>query len=156
MGLLSFVLSCFSSTGPYHKKDGAWFWKDDRMNVKASESLTRLSDEFATARGVAFYRGDEIVGSDGPTFKALNDSLAKDVRRVYYCDTFRKDTEFWLVKRGRSRVIDGADAATFVALASRYARDARRIYWEWEPIPIRDPASFEVQEFSFARDRTTG
>ena len=156
MGLLSFILACFSSTGPYHKKDGSWYWKDDRMNIKDSESLTMLTDHFATAAGVAYYRGGVIPGSDAATFRALNDWLAKDAKHVYYCDTYRKDTEYWLVKRGMAVPIDGADAATFLALASRYSRDTARIYWEGQPIAIKDPATFEVLISSYARDRITG
>jgi len=107
MGLLSFVLGCFSSSGPYHKKDGSWFWKNDRMSVNASESLTFLSEDFATADGNAYYRGDRIANSDAATFQVLNEWLTKDKAHVFYSDTYRKDTESWLIKRGRSVVIDG-------------------------------------------------
>ncbi|MEP6834684.1 MAG: DKNYY domain-containing protein [Gemmatimonas sp.] len=156
MGLLSFVLGCFSGTGPYNKKDGSWFWKKDRMGVDAKEPLTYLSEDFATATGSAYFRGDRITNSDGATFQVLNEWLTKDKDRVYYSDTYRKDTEAWLIKRGRTAEIAGADVSTFQALKSRYARDAKRIYWEGQPISIHDPASFEVLESSYARDRTTG
>ena len=90
MGLLSFLFGCGSSTGPYHKKDGSWFWKDDQMSVGADKVLTRLSDEFATVNSSAFYRGDVIPGSDATTFVVISEWLAKDKAHVYFCDTYTK------------------------------------------------------------------
>lgn len=155
MGLISFAFGC-GGNGPYHKKDGHWYWKDDQMDAKSSERLTRLNDVFATVGDRAYYRGDAIFGSDAATFQALDERYAKDAKQVYFCDTFRKDIEYWLVKRGRTRTIDGADAATFRLLEQRYARDTARIYFQGEPFEVKDAASFEILYSSFARDRTTG
>ena len=124
-------------------KDGSWDWKDDRLDVPASAALKPLNGSFAVANGRAYFRADPIADSDSATFQALDDSHGKDARHVWYCDTYRKSQEYWLVKRTRATVIAGADPATFRLLTQRYSRDASHIYFEGVGFPVRDPATFE-------------
>jgi hypothetical protein len=144
------------SRSPYHVKDGAWYWKDDRLDVASSARLTALNGSFATASGRAYFRSDPIADSDAATFQALDDTYAKDARHVWHCGTYRDSREYWLVKRTRATVIPGADPGTFRVLTQRYSRDASRIYFEGVAFPVRDPATFEVLYSSYARDRVTG
>jgi len=155
VGLLIVSAGCRGAS-PYHVKDGAWYWKDERIDLAASVRLAALNGSFAVAGGRAYFRADAIAGSDGATFQALDDTYAKDARQVWHCDTYRKSQEYWLIKRSRAMVIDGADPATFRLLTQRYTRDASSIYFEGVRFPVRDPATFEVLYSSYARDRLTG
>jgi hypothetical protein len=153
--LLSLLFGC-DSGAPYRKKDGAWYFKDERLDAPASARLTPLGDTFAKGAGRVWYRAMSVDGADERTFAALDAHWAKDVRRVYYCDTYRKGQEYYLIKHDRVRVLDGADAATFRVLAQGYARDARAVYHDGAPMAVRDVASFEPLDYGFARDRVTG
>jgi hypothetical protein len=155
VGVLIVFVACRSES-PYHVKDGAWHWKNDKIDLPAGATLTPLNGTFAVAGGRGYFRGDRIVDSDGPTFQALDEAHAKDARQVWYCDTYRNSQEYFLVKRMRATAIAGADPATFRVLTQRYSRDASRIYFEGVPFPVRDPATFEVLYSSYARDRVTG
>lgn len=155
LGLLSFLFGCRTDS-PYQTKNGAWYWKDDHMDLPASTTLTPLNGSFAVANGRGYFRGDLIADSDGATFQAVDDTYAKDARHVWYCDTYRKSEEYWLVKRARATVMTDADPATFQLLKQRYTRDASRIYFEGQLFPVRDPATFEVLYSSYARDRFSG
>jgi hypothetical protein len=155
LGLLSFLFGCRADS-PYHTKDGAWYWKDDRIDLPSSATLTPLNGSFAVANGRGYFRADPIDDSDGATFQALDGTYAKDARHVWYCDTYRKSQEYWLVKRTRATAMAGADPATFRLLTQRYTRDASQIYFEGEAFAVRDPATFEVLYSSYARDRVAG
>lgn len=144
------------ANSPYHVKDGAWYWKDDRLDVPASSSLRPLNGSFAIASGRGYFRSDPIADSDGATFHALDEVYAKDAGHVWHCDTYRNSQEYWLVKRTRATVIAGADSATFRVLTQRYSRDNSRIYFEGVAFPVRDPGTFEVLYSSYARDRASG
>ena len=155
VGLL-IVLSGCRGASPYHVKDGAWYWKDERIDLPASVPLTPLNGSFAIASGRGYFRSDAIADSDGATFQALDGTYARDARHVWHCDTYRKSDEYWLVKRSRATAIAGADPATFRLLTQRYTRDASSIYFEGVKFLVRDPATFEVLYSSYARDRLTG
>jgi hypothetical protein len=116
----------------------------------------RPDAHFTTADGRAVYRGLTIDGSDARTFTVLSEHYAKDARRVYYCDTFRKGQEYYLVKHPRVAVLADADAATFRYLDEGYARDTARVYFEGAPFAVADVGTFELLTYGFARDRRTG
>ena len=110
----------------------------------------------AIANGRAYYRHIPIADTDGGSFQALDETHPKDARHVWYCDTYRKSEEYWLVKRSRTTVIEGADPPTYGLLGQRYSRDAARIYFEGVPYPVKHPSTFAVLYSSYARDSVTG
>ena len=59
-------------------------WKDDRLGLPSSATLTPLNGSFAVANGKGYFRADPIAESDGATFQALDDTYARDARRVWY------------------------------------------------------------------------
>lgn len=131
MGLLSFLVGCFSSgskSSPFQQKDGQWY-----------------------------YRDTPITGSDAGSFQILDDHYAKDARRVYFGDTYRKGQEYYSIKHSRVETIEGADAASFAMLDREYARDARRVYRDGAAIPVRDPSTFQlIPGRLFAHDAKVG
>jgi hypothetical protein len=155
MGLLAFLFGC-GNQGPYQKKQGEWYWKDERMTVAPGASVTPLNSQFAKADNEAFFRSSPISGADGHSFEALNDHYAKDARRVYYCDDYRDGKEYFLIKHIRIVAIPGADAASFRMLDDYYARDSARVYFDGVPFAVADVASFEVLSYVHARDHVTG
>ena len=154
MGLLSFLFGC-DRGGAYRKKEGAWHYKDRRLDVAQPSRFTALNDVFATAGAQVFYRDSEVDGADGATFQALDDRYAKDAKRVYYADTYRKGQEYYLIRYNRVTPLD-ADPATFRVLGDRYARDTANVWYEGKRFDVRDVASFELLDYGFARDRVTG
>jgi hypothetical protein len=155
MGLLSLLFGC-DRGGDYRKKDGAWHYKDRRLDVADPSRFKALNDVFATAGAQVFYRGEAVDSVDGASFEALDDHYAKDARRVYHADTFRKGQEYYLIRHNRVVPLDDADPATFRVLGERYARDTARVWYEGKRFDVRDVATFEVLSYSFARDRVTG
>jgi DKNYY family len=130
MGLFSFLLACFSKPddSPFQQKGGQWH-----------------------------YRDTPIAGSEASSFVVLSKDYAKDARRVYFGDTYRKGQEYFAIKHSRVEVIDGADAATFRLIDDHFARDARRIYADGRPLRIADPATFApIPGRPFARDSRKG
>jgi hypothetical protein len=156
--LFSFLLmlfGCGPRQGPYQKKDGVWYFKDNRV-AGNPPGFEPLSDTFAKSPIAGYYRDSAIPDSDGPSFAALSDHCAKDKRHVFYCDTFRKGQEYYLISHNRTVIMEDADPSTFQILPGRYARDATHVYFEAATIPVRDVASFTVLDNSFAKDRFTG
>lgn len=126
MGLLSFLFGC-ESKSPFVKRDGMWY-----------------------------YHEQAIAGADSRTFAVLSDHYAKDASRVYYCNTYREGSDYFLTRRNRVTVIAGADSPTFRYLDQRYARDTAGVYFEGVRFAVKDLATFELLEYGFARDRITG
>ncbi len=155
MGLLAFLFGC-SNQGPYQKKQGEWYWKDERMRVAPGASVTPLNGVFAKAGDDAFFRSSAVGGADGKTFEALSDHYAKDARRVYYCDDYRDGKEYFLIEHIRIVAISGANAATFRLLDDYYARDTAQAYFNGAPFAVADVASFEVLSYVHARDHVSG
>lgn len=121
VGLLAALFGCRGES-LYHRKDGVWYWKNDKIDVPAGAMFTPLNGAFAVAGGRGYFRGDRIADSDGATFQALDEAHAKDARQVWYSDTFRNSQEYFLVKRRRATAIAGADAGTYQRAA--VVRDA--------------------------------
>lgn len=130
MGLFSFLLGCFSTPkdSPFQQKGGQWYYRDAL-----------------------------IIGSEASSFVALSKHYAKDGRRVYFGDTYRKGQEYFAIKHSRVEVIDGADAATFALIDDAFARDARRIYADGRPLRVADPSTFTpIPGRPFAKDSKAG
>ena len=115
-----------------------------------------MSRYFARDKQRANYREMQIEGSDGPAFEALSAQGAKDSRHVYWADTTRIGEEYWVYQHVRVRVVAGADPASYQALPHDYGRDARSAFHEGHAFKVRDPASFEVLNASFTRDKQRG
>jgi hypothetical protein len=126
MGLLSFLFGCGEKEVPFHRKDGAWH-----------------------------YRELPIEGADAKSFQAINDNYAKDKARVYFGDTYRKGQEYYMIKHSRLRVLDSADPATFRYLNHDYARDKASVFYEGVAFAVKDIETFELIDREYARDRVT-
>jgi len=126
MGLLSLLFGC-KSQGPFEKRDGVWY-----------------------------YRDEAIANADARTFEVLSDHYAKDRSHVYYADTYREGQEYFTKRHSRVDAISGADAATFRYLDQGYARDTANVYFEGARFVVSDAASFELLDYGFAKDRLTG
>lgn len=154
MGILSFLFGCGPNT-PYQKKNGVWYYDDRSISTNFPASFTPLNKRFAKANDFGFYRGATITGSDGKTFVALSDHYAKDKSNVYYCDTYRKGQEYYMMKHNDIETIKGADASSFVYLTGDYAKDKSSAYCEGIGFVVKDVASFEMLDNEFGKDKIT-
>jgi hypothetical protein len=132
MGLLSFLLGCGRKGGTWERKDGTWYYKDVR-----------------------------VAETDGKGFESLDDHYARDSRQVYYGDSYRDGREYYLIRHDRVVVIANADPASFRLMPGPggergYARDARLAWFEGKVFPVKDLASLQILDYSFARDKVTG
>jgi hypothetical protein len=126
-GMWVALAACSDAPAPFHKVDGAWHYRDARID-----------------------------GVDGRTFAPLDDHYAKDRARVYYGASRRDGQEYFSIRHDGVRVIDGADAATLRVLRLGYAKDAQAVYHDGVRFAVRDPATFELLEYGFAKDRVSG
>ena len=155
--LLLMLFGCGSRPGPYQKKDGIWYFKGNRVANGDPPDFAPLSRTFAKSSIAGYYRDSAIPDSDGPSFAVLSEHYAKDKRHVFYCDTFRKGQEYYMLSHNRTDIMEGADAATFQVLTDdHYARDATRVYLDGVAFPVKDVASFTLLDYGYAKDRFTG
>lgn len=138
--------------GAYLLKSGRWHFEDKPMQVADPGSFQPLGRYFARDRLRGYYRHAEVADSDGASFHALSEHVARDSRRVWWATTYRKGQEYWTVQHLRITVIDGADPASYQSLRDGYGRDLRSAFHEDRAFKVRDPASFEVLDHGFTRD----
>ena len=157
LAIAGLALALAACGDPYHRKDGAWWFRSERMDVPRGESLTALNGQFARSRTLAFYQSNRIIGADVPSFQALGDHYAKDRRAVWFCATHRDSQDYFTTKRVEIAEVEGAHAASFHALTDdEYGRDDAHVFYRGKVLPVKDPASFTLLEPGFAHDRVTG
>ena len=120
------------------------------------------------------YAARKPEGYDSATFERINESFAKDINHVYYCNeileeadpkSFRAlDEDYSADSRHvwfREEIIDGANPATFVApkknnsleISIDLAHDDHDYYSQNNPLHVADMASFKQKSGSWAIDR---
>jgi hypothetical protein len=156
------VAGCGPGGGPYHKKDGAWFFEKAELRIPRGETLTVLNNRFARTRSVVFYRDSPIAGADAASFEALSEHYARDRGAAYYADTFRKGQEYFSIVHNRIVQLSGADVASFRLLGSNdpaaargYAADNDQVWFEGRAMAGVDAASFRPLRGLFAQDART-
>lgn len=148
------LIGC-SPTGPYTKKDGAWYFERDQVPVPAGETLKPLNRRFAKSETMAFFRATPIPDAHIPSFEALSEHYARDRSQVWWADTYRKGQEYFSIVHDRITPLEGADPASFVVLDQDYARDRSRVWYEGKSFTA-DAATFEVLDYGFGRDTVSG
>lgn len=148
------VAACDASG--YRKSSGGWMHGDFRLTPRDAATFKPLDDVFARDALRGYCRGSEVADSEGGSFAVVSEREARDKNNVYFCDTYRKGQEYWLVKHVRVDRIEGADPATYTSIGSGYARDKYRAYADGVAFMVRDPASFEPLGGGFARDAQRG
>lgn len=165
LGFVSLLLAAcgLGGSGPYHQKDGMWFFENEHMRVPDGETVIPLNNRFAKTATLAFYRSSIIDGADAGTFTAITESYAKDKSHVWYADTYRNGQEYFSIVHDRILELSDADPASFVSLDTPhaehdlgYARDRGHVWFDGKLMAVGDLASFQVQSYGFARDNTTG
>lgn len=155
--VLALALAACGARDAYHRKDGAWWFHSQRMDVPKGEKLTALNGQFARAETVAFYQYRQVPHADAASFEALGDHYARDRRAVWFCATHRESQDYFTTKRFNIFEVEGAHPASFQALPDAdYGRDEAHVFYRGAIVPVKDPASFELLDAGFARDRATG
>jgi hypothetical protein len=155
--VLALALAACGARDAYHRKDGAWWFHSQRMDVPKGESLTALNGQFARSKTVAFYQYRQVPNADAPSFEALGDHYARDRRAVWFCATHRDSQDYFTTKRFDIFEVEGAHPASFQALSDAdYGRDDAHVFYRGAIVPVKDPASFELLDGGFARDHVIG
>lgn len=157
LAIAGLALALAACGDPYHRKDGAWWFHSERMEVAGGERLTPLNGQFARSKSQAFYQSSQVTGAEPASFQALGDHYARDRRAVWFCATHRDSRDYFTTKRVDIAEVQGAHPASFQALSDgEYGRDDTHIFYRGEITPVKDPASFALLDPGFARDRLTG
>ena len=113
-------------------------------------------------------------GYDPSSFIRINETFAKDINHVYYCNEILEDADpksFRALSEGYSadsrhvwygeEIIEGANPQTFVApeknnsldISIDLAHDDHDYYWQNDPLHVADMSSFRQIDDSWAVDR---
>ena len=76
------------------------------------------------------YAREKPEGCDSATFKRINESFAKDINHVYYCN----------------EILEDADPKTFRALSEDYSADSRHVWYRENKIEGANPQTFVAPE----------
>jgi hypothetical protein len=131
-------------TGGY-AKDARQVWHDgEAFAVRDPSSFEVLYHSgYARDRLVGYYMQAEVPGSDGRTFEALSDHVARDRAHVWWSDL---ETHGGATAPAPvNTVIADADRGTFAVFdGGPYARDARGIFYRATRLADADPATFRL------------
>ena len=153
IGLLPLLQGC---DAPYEKKNGAWQYDGQPIQVNQVAAFKPLKGPFAKSPEGGYYRGSLIHDSDGASFEALDEHYARDKAHAYYCDTYRKGQEYYTVKYNRIDVLKSADAASFRIIKDGYARDAKQLFYTGARVAVKDLESFVVLDHDYTKDKWVG
>ena len=127
------------------------FFEGDVFPVKDLESLEILDYSFARDARTGYYMQNPVDGSDGSSFASVNHEYARDKTHVFYCNLPMGEPNVRPVPR--AVIVPGADPASFRELEEGYAADRGQAYWN-ATVLTKDPASFTVLRYSYARTPT--
>jgi hypothetical protein len=125
--VLVLVAACDKAPPPFHQVNGAWHYHDV-----------------------------PVAGADAVSFTVLSEHYAKDRAHVYYGDRYREGREYYAIAHDRVAALRDADPATFRYIAREYGKDATHVWFEGGRYAVQEAASFELLDYAFARDRTSG
>lgn len=86
------------------------------------------------------YAARKPEGYDPATFERLNDTFAKDINHVYYCN----------------EILEDADPKTFRALSEEYSADSRYVWYRENKIEGANPQTFVAPEKNDSLNFTIG
>jgi hypothetical protein len=86
------------------------------------------------------YAARKPEGYDLATFKRINESFAKDINHVYYCN----------------EILEDADPKTFRALSEDYSADSRHVWYRENKIEGANPQTFVAPEKNDSLNFTIG
>ena len=86
------------------------------------------------------YAARKPEGYDSATFKRINESFAKDINHVYYCN----------------EILEDADPKTFRALDEDYSADSRHVWYRKDIIEGANPQTFVAPEKNDSLNFTIG
>ena len=86
------------------------------------------------------YAARKPEGYDSATFKRINESFAKDINHVYYCN----------------EILEDADPKTFRALSEEYSADSRYVWYRENKIEGANPQTFVAPEKNDSLNFTIG
>ncbi len=141
----------------YYPLFGNVTFNSDEVEVKDKWSFEILKNDYAKDKVRAYYRGVEIAGSDGKTFKALGHGYAIDNQFIYVTRSRRTAATLYTKKEAWIKQFKLEDTDQFVVFDSYFAKSNKQVYYGFGNIlPESDAASFESLGSGFARDKNYG
>lgn len=112
-----------------------------------------LPDGFVRKGDTILYHDIVLDSVDATSFTVLDASFCKDDRRVFYFNSYRDPSAYFLTKKHEVMPLAGADAVTFQALGYDYARDRSKAWYKDNTFSVADVNSLEALDTRFAKDK---
>jgi hypothetical protein len=107
---------------------------DKKLRIKDPDTFEVLQNGYTKDKFFVYSNDSIITGADPATFTIVTPKWARDKTTYYY--------------QGKPMPI--VDHKTFVTLQDDYAKDKNRVYYASYVVEGADPATFEVNEFTYA------
>jgi DKNYY family len=96
---------------------------------------------------------DEILTDiDAQSFAVIDDYFCKDKDQVYYFNSYRESSTYFLTKKHVVRKLESADAGSFVSLGEGYAKDNQQAWYNDQRFRVKDLNSLTVLNHHFIKD----
>lgn len=120
---------------------------------KEKNKSTRESELGFTIKGDTIRYYDEIIADvDLLSFVVIDDYFFKDNDHVYYFNSYRESSTYFLTKKHVVIKLDSADAGSFVSLGEGYARDKHQVWYKDQRFHVKDRGSLTVLNHHFIKD----
>lgn len=117
------------------------------------DGTNALPEDFSRNGDTIRYHDIEFKGVRADSFQVLDGSFCKDDRRVFYYNSYRDPSAYFLAKKHEVQRLEGADAPTFTVLGYNYARDQGKAWYKAEPFTVADVSSLQPIDARFAKDK---
>ena len=141
----------------YYPVFGEVTFNDKKVEVHDKWNFEILEDDYAKDEVCAYYRGLEIEGSDGTSFRTLSEGYSVDKLTVFYCTSEREISSLYLRKYAVFKELDWENPEQFKVLGNGFAKGEKFAYWgDANIIHDADALSFKSLGGSFASDKNYG
>lgn len=96
---------------------------------------------------------DEIISDiDAQSFAVIDDYYCKDKNHIFYFNTYRESSTYFLTTKHLVRKLEAADAGSFVSLGEGYAKDNQQAWYNDQSFRVKDLHSLTVLNHHFIKD----
>jgi len=132
---------------------GAFFLMFACQSSKEKNKSTRESELGFTIKGNTIRYYDEIIADiDAISFVVIDDYFCKDKDHVFYFNSYRESSTYFLTKKHVVRKLESADVASFVSLGEGYAKDKQQAWYNDQSFRVKDLKNLTVLNHHFIKD----
>lgn len=123
------------------------------QSSKEKKKPTKESELGFRIEGDTIHYHDEIINDiDALSFAVIDDYFCKDKHHVYYFNSYRESSTYFLTKKHVVRKLESADVASFVSLGEGYAKDKNQAWFKDQSFRVKDLKSLTVLNHHFLKD----